>query len=65
MKFHIAGVSLPSESYAKYCRMVEISELKFLDKMYLYLERIATDRIKGGKLVLPESSAAQRHPEAQ
>lgn len=63
MKFHIAGVSLPSESYAKYCRIVEISELKFVDKMYL--ERIATDRIKGGKLVLPESSAAQRHPEEQ
>lgn len=35
----------------------------YLNKMYL--ERIATDRTKGVKLVLLESSAAQRHPEMQ
>lgn len=36
-----------------------------LDKMQSHLERMATDRIKGGKLVLLESSAAQRRPEVQ
>lgn len=55
-EFHIVGISLPSESYK--------TEL-CLDQPCSYLERIATGRVKGWKLVLLEPSAAQSHPEVQ